>query len=1059
MKKYVVAIAMGATALSPFIATRAAAQSAPQKKALQRFDIPSGGLAEALQRWSKATKLQIVYRMDDVGRKQTNGVRGEHSAMMALQALLIGTDLKIVETEDGAIALRPLAGDELDANATPDILVQGKKSWSLNAGIERTQDDSQPFIVMSRKEIEQSGAPNLEAFLRNQLNVNASPVVGDQVSGGNEGNSGAGNRPVGISSINLRGIGLRDTLILIDGRRQPGVNIGSGDITQPSITGIPISAVERIEVLASSASGIYGSGASGGVINIVLRRDFRGGELSLNYGNTTDFAQGRGSIDLVAGVPIENGRTRISLTGNWTKADPLVYGDRENIRQRGITTLEKNNPEQFYGFFAYPPLGSAVNFKTFDGSPLQLKPEYGGQTLSSAVGYIPAGYAGLQKSGIAPLLAGIGKYNLDQPDTASGYGKRAPLLYPVDQYSGSLAVRREFNRWLTAYAEVGMVHSSAVNIFSNSIGVYTISPSAPNNPFTKSIALGTPPDGRFDTHVRNTNSNLRTLGGAIIQLPWEWQAVAELSYSRASYERETTPPAQVNNYLSLLGVGAIDGFRDLVAFPLDVPYNTGPYNNRSSVSHSSNIAPSLRLAGPLPFTLPGGRPRITLNTEINTQTVGEVWATSLTDQGAFTTYTPMVRQTARSAYGEVAFPLLGGEHTLPLIRLLELRFSARHESYKGDGVDPFPCPEPYVTGKYDYFAGCPTADAIIPRSVTRNSRTDPSVSMLWSPVDGVTLRGSYTTGYLPPQLNQLVRLTVPFIALQVNDPLRGNELIGATPFGFGLVPGFGGGNPNVRPETSKTFTGGIILKPHFIDGLRFSIDWTKLQKKDVYFDPSRLLTPFFGGSQEQFELFIQQNPDRVVRGAPSGGYAVGPITSLDVSIVNLKSLSTQAFDFTLNYDTSLFGGTLSTVGRATYVDSLTIASFGDAPAVNYAGSITNAFASIGGGQGALRWRGSGSVQWTRDALSIGWQARYMSGYYLRSDQAVVSAQGSAKVDSQTYHDMNVTYRFPQKMTVRAGINNVFNKMPPLDATQQPLFYSPFGDPRLRNFYLGVTKGF
>ena len=211
-----------------------------------------------MQAWSKITHQQIVYRMDDVGRKQTKGLKGEYGAIPALQTLLIGTGLKTVATEGGAIALRPLSSDEVEANATPDILVKGRKTWSLNTGIERTQDDSQPFIVMGRKEIERSGAPNLETFLRNQLNVNTSPVLGDQAGGGLA--QGGGDKPVGLSGINLRGIGLRDTLILIDGRRQPGINVNGGDITQPSITGIPISAVERIEVLASSASGIYGNG-------------------------------------------------------------------------------------------------------------------------------------------------------------------------------------------------------------------------------------------------------------------------------------------------------------------------------------------------------------------------------------------------------------------------------------------------------------------------------------------------------------------------------------------------------------------------------------------------------------------------------------------------------------------------------------------------------------------------------------------------------------------------------------------------------------------------------
>ena len=131
----------------------------------------------------------------------------------------------------------------------------------------------------------------------------------------------------------------------------------------------------------------------------------------------------------------------------------------------------------------------------------------------------------------------------------------------------------------------------------------------------------------------------------------------------------------------------------------------------------------------------------------------------------------------------------------------------------------------------------------------------------------------------------------------------------------------------------------------------------------------------------------------------------------------------------------------------------------DTPAQNYAGVVTAGFAAGTSASGSLRFRGSGSLQWTKDRLSLGWQTRYLSGYYLTLDRSVVAAQGSAKVASQMYHDMNISYRLPQKMTVRFGINNIFNKMPPLDVTQAPLYYSPYGDPRLRNFYLGVSKSF
>ena len=133
MKRRGVAIALGASMLTAFVPGHVAAQTTQGVRAAQRFAIPAGSLAAALQAWSKVTKLQIVYRMDDVGRKRTNGIQGDYAPLLALQGLLIDTGLKIVTTEDGAVALRPLAGDEVDTSATPDIRSAFSSTYSASA--------------------------------------------------------------------------------------------------------------------------------------------------------------------------------------------------------------------------------------------------------------------------------------------------------------------------------------------------------------------------------------------------------------------------------------------------------------------------------------------------------------------------------------------------------------------------------------------------------------------------------------------------------------------------------------------------------------------------------------------------------------------------------------------------------------------------------------------------------------------------------------------------------------------------------------------------------------
>lgn len=1049
MKNSIWAFVLGATALTPVAPAIATAQSRAKIDERRQFDIAPGELAAALRAWTKTTRRELIYRSADVEKRVTAGVKGEMVPIAALMSLLEDTGLQVVTSPDGAIAVRLATEADAGSNATPEILVHGKASWSLNTGIERTQDDSQPFIVMTREEIRRSGAPDLDTFLRNQLNVNTSPVVGQQVTAG----SNTATKKVGLSAINLRGLGLGDTLILIDGRRQPGVNVGDGNIGQPSITGIPIAAIERIEVLASSASGIYGSGASGGVINIVMRRDFNGGELAMTYSDTTDFAQGEGRIDLTMGMPLEGGRTRVSLTGNYTKSDPLTYGSRYSLAERGLNTILANNPEYFEGPYQVPPTGSRVNFKSSDGMPLILKPEYGGGTLQSGIGSVPTGYRGVAADGITPLLNGIGSYDLTQPDSATGTGKRAPLLYGSEQYRGSLAVRREFNKVITGYAELGASRASSTNVYANTVSNVYLDGSAPTNPFTETIIVALPENGA-DVTLHSSTSTTRMLGGIIATLPGDWQAIAEMSYVTTAYRGDNRPAAVSGASEDALRNGGIDVLRDVAAYPLNLVYDSVPFSSFSQTGRSSTLTPSLRIAGKLPFSLPGGKPQLTLNAEITRERINSVFSATQTDTLVSASLTPEARQTTKSLYGEIAFPIFSEGNDIPLMKMLELRVSARHESYSGNGADVISCFGAPGPEAQDTLTNCPPAGTDIPRATTSNSHTDPSISMLWSPVVGATLRGSYTTGYLPPQLSQLVRTAAPELYLTAFDPERGNELVGDG----GPISGFTGGNPDLRPESSKTLSAGIILAPKFAPGLRFSADWTKIRKKDVYFNPVYMFG-FFGAQQGSFAEFLRTNPDRAVRGPASDGFAVGKIISLDLSLVNLKSLETEAVDFTLSYETMVFGGMLSLGGRATYVDSLVIQAFGDDPAVDYAGVVSYAFASAGAGQGALRWRGNVSAQWSRDRLSLGWQARYLDGYYLNAEKTVDLNQGAARVDSQTYHDFNVSYRFPFDATLRFGINNVFNKKPPFDASMEPLYYSSYGDPRLRNFYLGMTKSF
>jgi outer membrane receptor protein involved in Fe transport len=1011
-------------------------------------DIAEQDAATAIAMLAKQTGAQILISEDGATGRRTRAIRGRYTVEQALGRMLNRSGLRWGKTgpDSYSVVAEPSALTGID-EGLPDILVQGRRNWTLNTSIERSENDSQPFQVFDRLAIQQSGAPDIESFLRDQLSFNASPSTSEQAGGTNE------NR----SSINLRGLGERETLILVDGRRLPSVNSGNGDITQPTISGIPLASIERIEVLASSASGIYGSGATGGVINIVLRRDYRGGDVTPAIGGTVNGGAGERRIDFNAALPVEEGRSTLTLTGSFRDVDPLLTGDRASLLVDGRRLALANDPAFF--FFS-APLAPTANIVSAGRNPLVLKPQYGGQTLSSRYTFAPVGYRGLALDGVAPLTTNAGNLNLDVAPTAGNRGALDSILFASQRYALSLALRRRMNDWLSVYGEVSGNYSRTSSLRSRGPSSIFLSADAPNNPFQQTVIVSVAFPGQ-DFRRSTTNRQYRAIAGATIKLPADWQAVFDASRARNIYRFDGDPPGFDEATLRGFQTGAQDVLADRSGNPFSVAYLNSAFGFLQTGGRSDLLTLTGKLAGPLPFRLPGGRPILTLNVERNDEDLGSSLQAQNEAGLSRIDYTAPRASIRNSAYAELTFPIAGDEGNIPFVRELSFTLAARYDRYRETGSAVLECLAEFGPLPDDsLISQCPPPGAIIPEATAKASSVNPLFSGKWSPTKGLTIRGSYATGYLPPRLSNLNRVATT-IFTDALDPARGNENIG-TPFieGAYFLPGFIGGNPDVRPETSTTYTLGAIVEPAFVPGFRFSIDWTKIRKKDNYYNPADLA--FAGGdpaTARALQAFIAQNPDRIVRGPASGGFAVGPITSIDLSTVNLSGSVSETFDFTGSYGTKVGSGRLELSARATLVERLAVQIFPTEPEDDYTGVVDSNFVFGGAAFGSMRWKGSGSLRWSNDKLSIGWQARYFGGYYLQLDRAIVLSQGSARVDSQIYHDLTGRYVLGNGFTVRAVVNNVFNKRPPYDISQVGTLYSRFGDPRLANFNLSLSKSF
>jgi len=422
----------------------ALAATAEAKTDLKPVDVPAGDALVTLKELSAQVGGRLLYTTESVAGVQTRAVKGRMSAAAALDAMLAGTSLVAShDAQTGALVVRreseaeaknvnraiaegskrdrPEQRDEGLGGGTGEKVVKldtfevfGRKT--LNMDIQRTRDDVQPYVVFNDEAIERSGATSLEDFFRTHLPMNSMATSNTQTNGSYLG---------ATSEVNLRGLGSSQTLILVDGRRLPSINasnVGTRGFEQPDVNGIPLSAIERIEVLPTTASGIYGGAATGGVINIILKRNYSSVETRLTYENTFDTDVATRRAEFTAGLSLEGGRTHLLLNASWSDSNELLSGDR-GFLQQARDQLYARNPEAFLSHTLNPPVGNATNLRNQAPMVNGVRPDLvlkSGVSLGSPFTYVPTGYAGPANDGGAALIANAGKYDISLPRTTEG---------------------------------------------------------------------------------------------------------------------------------------------------------------------------------------------------------------------------------------------------------------------------------------------------------------------------------------------------------------------------------------------------------------------------------------------------------------------------------------------------------------------------------------------------------------------------------------------------------------------------------------------------------------
>jgi iron complex outermembrane recepter protein len=273
------------------LALTVSSMSCAQAGAERDFDITAQDLKYALRDLARQAGLELVATSEALEGRQAPALHGRYTAREALNLLLSGSKLS-ADISEGAIVIRgrsepPVAADKSELSGSPEIVVTGTRL----RGVELAS----PVIVASQHDIRRGGITNLGDYARSlpqSFGGGQNPGVTVGVLGDNNENVSS------ASSINLRGLGPDATLTLLNGRRLAY----NSAVQAIDISAIPLSAVDRVEVITDGASAIYGSDAVAGVANVILKRSYNGLLASSRFGVSTDGGDSQQQYSLLGGL-------------------------------------------------------------------------------------------------------------------------------------------------------------------------------------------------------------------------------------------------------------------------------------------------------------------------------------------------------------------------------------------------------------------------------------------------------------------------------------------------------------------------------------------------------------------------------------------------------------------------------------------------------------------------------------------------------------------------------------------------------------------------------------
>lgn len=873
-----------------------------------------------------------------------------------------------------------------------------------NMDIPRTEDDIQPYTIITTEEIKNTGASNVSDLITKLL-----PQATSVPNTSGSGFTGT------TSQINLRGLGASHTLILINGRRTAGMgNRGDAESTdQPNLNNIPLEAIERIEILPTSASAIYGSSAIGGVINVILKRDYVGTDVSVRYQDTLNNNQPVKTLNLVSGFALEDGRTQVLITASKQDQDDLRQGEK-NWRNIGRNLQLKNNPNSIYNASS-PPAGHLVN--------LRIKNADGTYTAA----HIPKGWNG----DVNQLGEG---YALGLSDGMSAWSGNTQIIAESETEAYGLSLNRDFTDRLNVYLEGNYDKEQAKHLTTpHGYGAVTYRANNPANPFGKEVIVNYPVNWSQmgeKAYRLIENETKRIATGLTFDLTPKFVISADYAWSQAdilvNYPRRGSNNANATAWTNDFNLGLIDLIKDTTTVGTDVISKYWNYPRTATQSTLNDFA--LRGAGSIYKWYAGD---ISLATGLEyrrTETEGVADYDTVDNPWQKPTERNM---DAKSAYLELGIPLISPEMNIPWAKLLDMQIAGRYEEFEVDARMP----------NYEADPSTGYSSNLINYSIQPKTKFDdftPTIGFRFAPNDHIMLRASYSEGFLSPTVSQLALPTsLPIINSNLTDPTTGKPIT--------EYDSISGGSPNITPESSKSHNIGLVLTPQFIPDLRLSIDYYKIEKQNNITTPTA-----------EYVLQNETNlPGRVVRDEN------GKVVSINTQSFNALGLETSGIDTALSYYFDSFIGLSNISLGYTYVDEYKLQT-------NLLGGWKSQLDGSTSGDPVQHRANASFVLKPNDTWTLGWSSQYYSSYKITNTAAILNQTGEnandLKIEGEFFHDLfaRAKFKIPGVKQINStelgfGINNVFDNYT-LDMSGSN-YLSRYSNALGRHYYLNLKFSF